>query len=112
MNDWLSLCKDQQCSGCGADDGTVVPAHANSQEFGKGMGHKADDWTVVPLCMTCHDRLDKSGEPREVKRAFWERCWNRHMKRLFRAGLVAPVGAKERERVYKRLPKILPRNVA
>lgn len=109
MSDWLSLCKGSLCAGCDADDGTIVPAHANSQEFGKGTGRKADDWTVVPLCMTCHDRLDKGGESREAKRHFWQRCWVRHMQRVCRAGEVAPVGAKERERAYKRLPKILPR---
>lgn len=42
---------------CGAEDGTVVGAHENSLEAGKGMGIKADD-VVALLCGACHDFYD------------------------------------------------------
>ena len=33
-------------------------AHANWGEFGKGMGKKASDEYTIPLCTTCHHKLD------------------------------------------------------
>ncbi len=51
----LALARGQSCVNCGADDGTVIPAHSN---FGKGMSIKASDATVMFLCVRCHDMLD------------------------------------------------------
>jgi len=44
---------------CGAQDGTVVAAHSNLQEHGKGMGHKAHDGMAAWLCYRCHSQLDQ-----------------------------------------------------
>lgn len=47
------------CQWCGADDGTVVAAHANWSEYGKGMGMKASDDACASLCFRCHMELDQ-----------------------------------------------------
>lgn len=57
------------CIGCGADDGTIVPAHRNES---KGMGLKSSDATCVPLCAICHSAYDRSSIPLAEKRAMWE----------------------------------------
>ena len=44
------------CCQCGASP--VDVAHANWQEFGKGMGKKADDEYTIPLCRSCHNLFD------------------------------------------------------
>lgn len=67
----LALAKHApKCFCCGHEnDGTVVGAHANTQEMGKGTGHKADD-LVAYLCARCHDLVDgrdTTWEPRARK---------------------------------------------
>lgn len=60
------------CQACGADDGTVVCAHANESWAGKGMGIKACDSRAASLCYSCHVRLDQGSDmTREQRRAFW-----------------------------------------
>lgn len=60
------------CQSCGADDGTVVCAHANESWAGKGMGIKASDDRSASLCFTCHARLDQGSDmTRDERRAFW-----------------------------------------
>lgn len=107
---WLELCRDRACVGCGIDDGTVVPAHSNQQAHGKGMGLKAGDWSVIPLCAKCHAWLDAGGDDRYVKRATWSQWWTLHMMSLCQAELVAPVGQVTRERTYRPPSKRVPRN--
>jgi hypothetical protein len=75
------------------------------------MGLKTPDWTVIPLCATCHSWFDNGPSEREHKRAFWREHWFMHMSGLMEAGLVAPVGFSEKVRPFKRLAKILPRDV-
>jgi hypothetical protein len=50
--------KLESCVYCGADDGTVVWAHSNSQRHGKGMGIKAHDLFGAYLCHSCHHDFD------------------------------------------------------
>ena len=60
------------CQACGANDGTVVCAHANESWAGKGMGIKASDDRAASMCFTCHSRLDQGGDmTRDERRAFW-----------------------------------------
>ena len=78
------------CFSCGKfNDGTVVAAHANSHEYGKGMGLKAHDWAVAGLCNSCHQEIDQgsklSGEEREAK---WHAAWLATLEYLFMAGIV------------------------
>lgn len=110
MTSWLSLCRDRACIACGRNDGTTVPAHANQQAFGKGMGIKAADWSCVPLCASCHSWLDAGPADREAKKAAWLQWWTVHMFGLLQAELVAPVGAVAKDKGYKRPSKILPRS--
>ena len=46
--------KNERCVSCGANDGTIVWAHSNSQKHGKGMGTKAHDLFGAYLCHECH----------------------------------------------------------
>lgn len=55
----LDLARDQACVMCGADDGTVVAAHSNLLEHGKGQGIKAHDGMTAWLCHQCHAELDQ-----------------------------------------------------
>lgn len=60
------------CQSCGANDGTVVCAHANEGWAGKGMGIKASDENGASLCFTCHSRLDQGSDMTKAeRRAFW-----------------------------------------
>jgi len=47
---------------CGNDDGTVVAAHSNLLEHGKGRGLKADDCMSAWLCYRCHTELDQGNK--------------------------------------------------
>lgn len=57
----LKLARDQACSHCGAEDGTTVAAHSNSNVHGKGASIKSHDCFVAFLCMKCHSWLDQGG---------------------------------------------------
>lgn len=54
----LKLARDQSCVSCGAQDGTVVWAHSNLSEHGKGRSLKAHDCMGMLLCSICHHQLD------------------------------------------------------
>ena len=62
---YLAAARDQPCARCGAQDGTVVAAHSNRQQHGKGMGIKAHDIFVADLCRRCHDWYDGRGSVTE-----------------------------------------------
>ena len=73
----LNACRGQRCYlaipgvCCGRTD-TVVPAHSNEQEHGKGMGIKARDEFTVPGCYLCHFQIDQGTMfSFEEKRHFW-----------------------------------------
>lgn len=53
------LANGQVCVNCGACDGTVVWAHSNLGEHGKGMGIKAHDCMGMLLCSICHHQIDQ-----------------------------------------------------
>lgn len=76
------------CQLCGAEDGTIVPAHANGDRWGKGMGIKAHDVFAAALCHKCHVAVDAGSGTREEKRYMWQRAWEATMLELFRRGLV------------------------
>lgn len=48
----------QVCQCCGADDGTIVAAHCNQQEHGRGAFLQAHDLFLAYLCSKCHYWLD------------------------------------------------------
>ena len=62
--DYLGLCRGQPCylllpSVRTHDGETVVPAHSNQSQHGKGMGLKASDIFTIPACYACHAELDQ-----------------------------------------------------
>ena len=78
----LDACRGQPCylaipGVCRGDIATVVPCHANSSRYGKGMGIKAHDKFTVPGCMHCHQWLDQGPADRHVKAAHWDWAYNR-----------------------------------
>jgi hypothetical protein len=58
----LDLARDQACVMCGRQDGTIVAAHSNLLEHGKGMGMKAHDGMAAWLCNKCHAELDQGSK--------------------------------------------------
>lgn len=83
----LQAAKDEACTICGAQDGTVVFCHLNESWAGKGMGQKADDIAGFFGCARCHRNYDQydytphSSEwdeviPRAMYRT-WRRLWER-----------------------------------
>lgn len=64
----LLLARDQACVACGRSDGTVVAAHSNLGEHGKGMSMKAHDGMTAWLCMRCHRELDQGSVMTKAER--------------------------------------------
>lgn len=83
------LARHLPCVNCGADDGTIVWAHSNLPEHGKGMGIKAHDAAGMALCSRCHAELDNGkGMTREERRAVTMKCISKTYMALFERGLV------------------------
>jgi len=77
------------CSHCGADDGTVVAAHANELRFGKGRGIKAHDWATAALCFTCHAELDQGAKlSKQERQAMWESAFFETLHNLWVHGII------------------------
>ena len=76
------------CMSCGRDDGTVVAAHSNSQQDGKGLGIKASDYRVAYLCSQCHHAVDQGGMSKQQKREVWLAAHYKTIGALFEAGLI------------------------
>ena len=85
----LDLAEGKHCVMCGAKDGTIVAAHSNLQEHGKGMGQKADDCMTAWLCYRCHTRLDQgSSMSKEERRDFTLTAICRTVQALWKQGLI------------------------
>jgi hypothetical protein len=74
----LASVKDFDCQLCGKY-GQTVPAHANWQEYGKGMGLKSHDCYVAAVCQHCHDLIDgRIGKLTDTeKHDLWLKAWIR-----------------------------------
>jgi hypothetical protein len=67
----LRNARELPCQYCGADDGTVVAAHAN-WGGGRGRGIKADDNLIASLCHACHMEIDQGkGLTKEERQKIW-----------------------------------------
>lgn len=53
---------------CRNADGTVVAAHSNLLEHGKGKGIKAHDGMAAWLCYRCHTRYDQGSDMERSER--------------------------------------------
>jgi len=77
--------KHESCVSCGADDGTIVWAHSNTQRHGKGMGIKAHDLFGAYLCHKCHSAYDSLAEDdfyekfERMKKNWFREMWERSM---------------------------------
>jgi hypothetical protein len=78
--------KHESCVSCGADDGTIVWAHSNSQMHGKGMGIKAHDLFGAYLCHKCHYDYDNTPWFREERSEWFMKMWERSMIRACNKG--------------------------
>lgn len=74
--------RDETCVGCGAQDGTVVWAHSNEMQHGKGKGLKAHDILGNYLCYRCHSWYDAGISGRLEKQRFFRECYPRTMVRI------------------------------
>ena len=88
----LNTSQDQQCAMrspvCDGSPKTVVAAHSNLGEDGKGYGQKADDDISVDACGKCHDWYDKSPAPKAEKQAVFDRGFVRTYKRRKAEGII------------------------
>lgn len=56
------LADGESCVMCGAQDGTIVWAHSNLLDHGKGTSIKAHDPMGAFLCRECHFQYDQGGK--------------------------------------------------
>ena len=63
----------ESCVNCGINDGTIVWAHSNQINHGKGKGIKAHDLFGAYLCHQCHHEHDQGkGDKFEKRQQFLE----------------------------------------
>ena len=90
----LALARGQSCVNCGSDDGTVVSAHSNLLEHGKGRGLKAHDGMIAWLCYSCHTELDQGKMGKDEKRDFTLTAIAKTYMRMWDQGLITLKGGK------------------
>ena len=71
----LDTARDMPCMSCGIEDGTIVAAHGNGSQYGKGMGIKAHDCFFAGLCHKCHADYDHGNRMTKAeKQVFFSRA--------------------------------------
>jgi hypothetical protein len=84
----LDAARNNQCLGCGVDDGTVVAAHYNGSAAGKGMGIKGSDAVVAFLCYRCHMDYDQGGWlTKKQKQLLWMTAFHKTCERIEEMGM-------------------------
>ncbi|NOQ48723.1 MAG: DUF1364 family protein [Methanococcoides sp.] len=82
----LAAARGEECLArtpyCNGDSSTVVAAHSDYYEDGKGKGQKADDHCVVFACSGCHDWFHHAPVSTSEKRDVWHRAMKRTWRRL------------------------------
>jgi len=85
----LRLAKDQECVSCGVQDRTIVSAHSNLYEHGRGMSKKSCDSMIMWLCSNCHYALDYgTAMSKEEKVEFTYRNICKTYKRMWELDLI------------------------
>lgn len=94
----LATARGMPCQNCKAEDGTIVSAHSNEQEHGRGKDHKSHDCFFAWLCNACHffyDHASTGMDPtgtwkaiREDKKAMFMKAMHRTWLELWRLGLL------------------------
>lgn len=83
----LEVVRESPCQHCGVEDGTVVAAHSNFAEDGKGMGIKAHDYKIAALCFRCHMNLDQGKQlGKDERKKMWQNAHNKTIAWLFESG--------------------------
>lgn len=92
----LAAARGMVCQNCKADDGTIVSAHSNEQEHGRGKDSQSHDCFFAWLCNRCHYFYDHGStgmDPtktwkatREDKRAMFMKAKDRTLLELWRLG--------------------------
>ena len=83
--------KNLACAECGIKDDTIVAHHLRGAETGLagGMGIKADDFLVEPLCYVCHNHLHVGNDDRaDVMRQSQARKILETLQLAFRSGII------------------------
>ena len=84
----LKACRQIECQHCGVADGTVVAAHSNLSQHGKGRSIKSSDVFVASLCFACHSELDQGKHMSyEERYQMWINAHIRTVKELVSRGL-------------------------
>lgn len=86
----LEYARDRECVLCGIQDGTIVAAHSNALEHGRGMHMKAPDFMVSYVCGRHHDLIDgrAGGLAKAEKREMWLEAWVKTVPIWFNEGVV------------------------
>lgn len=92
------LIASMPCCECGSETG-VQAAHAN---YSKGMGIKACDSQIFPLCNFCHEWLDRSGKLTREGRRNYERTAVDGTRRLLK---ISGQWSEEIEKAFQRAEK-------
>jgi len=92
------LVASMPCCECETEIG-IQAAHAN---YSKGMGIKACDSQIFPMCQTCHQWLDQGGELSKEERRNYERRAVDGTRRLLR---VSGQWREEIEKAFQRAEK-------
>lgn len=76
----LREARHHPCQYCDADDGTIVAAHSNKYQHGKGGAIKAHDCFIAYLCFRCHQIVDGNGNyPQQLREDLWTTAHKRTM---------------------------------
>ena len=102
----LDLAEGKPCMNCGREDGTVVAAHSNRSEHGRGKDHKSHDCFSAWLCWRCHSWYDHGGigkDPTGIYQAargdkdeMFSRAMERTWRSMWERGLISLVGKHQR----------------
>ena len=90
----LDLAEGQACVMCGNEDGTIVAAHSNLLEHGKGRSLKAHDSMHAWLCHQCHSRYDQGGMLKSEARDFILTAISRTYIRMWESELITVKGKR------------------
>ena len=83
----LEVVRESPCQHCGVEDGTVVAAHSNWSEDGKGMGIKSSDAAIAALCYNCHVILDQGASlDKQARKDMWNYAHKKTMRFLIENG--------------------------
>ena len=91
----LNAARGQQCQiqiddVCNGNPDTVVAAHSNQLQHGKGMGIKSHDCYVAWACSNCHFEIDQGSKlSRQEKDEYWQIGFQKTILQMFLQDIVS-----------------------